>query len=62
MDLVQPTLSGRRNLNTSDGSGVRGSAHCPNYERHPDAASHLQAVNTDGWHSHDAHNILANPY
>lgn len=63
MDAVQPGLSVKDNINTSDRSGVRAALRLS-----PTARFSLtprvvyQAVNADGWNRHDQYNILANPY
>ena len=63
MDAVQPNLSVKKNLNTSDRSGVRAAVRVA-----PTARFSLtprivyQAVDADGWNRHDKYNVLANPY
>jgi iron complex outermembrane receptor protein len=63
MDAVQPGLSLKDNINSSDRSGVRAALRLS-----PTARFSLtprvvyQAVNADGWNRHDQYNILANPY
>ena len=63
MDAVQPNLSVKENLNTSDRTGVRAAvrmAPTPQFSFTPRVV--YQAVNADGWNRHDSYNILANPF
>jgi iron complex outermembrane receptor protein len=63
MDAVQPNLSVKQNLNTSDRSGVRAAVRIAPTARFSITPRIVyQAVNADGWNRHDAYNILANPY
>src|SRR4029079_19457848 len=63
MDAVQPNLSVRQNLNTSDRTGVRAAVRMAPTARLSITPRILyQAVNTDGWNRHDSYNILANPF
>ena len=63
MDAVQPGLSVKENLNTSDRTGGRAAITIT-----PSARLTLtprfvyQEVTADGWNRHDSYNILANPY
>ena len=63
MDAVQPNLSVKENLNTSDRSGVRAAVRMAPTARLSITPRILyQAVNADGWNRHDSYNILANPF
>ncbi len=63
MDAVQPNLSIKLKLNTSDRSGVRAAVRLAPTARFSITPRVIyQAVNADGWNRHDAYNILANPY
>ena len=63
MDAVQPGLSVKENINTSDRSGVRAALRVSPTGRFSITPRVLyQAVNSDGWNRHDEYNILANPF
>ena len=63
MDAVQPGLSVKENINTSDRAGVRAALRVSPTGRFSFTPRVVyQAVNADGWNRHDAYNILANPY
>jgi iron complex outermembrane receptor protein len=63
MDAVQPNLSVKENLNTSDRSGVRAAVRMAPTARFSITPRIVyQAVNADGWNRHDSYNILANPF
>ena len=63
MDAVQPGLSVKENINTSDRSGVRAALRvAPSGRFSITPRIVYQAVNADGWNRHDEYNILANPY
>ena len=63
MDAIQPNLSVKQNLNTSDRSGVRAALRVSPTGRFSFTPRVVyQAVNADGWNRHDTYNILANPF
>ena len=63
MDAVQPGLTVRENLNTSDRSGMRAAVLLtPTARLSVTPRLVYQAVNANGWNRHDTYNILANPY
>ena len=63
MDAVQPGLSVKRDLNTSDRAGVRVALRlAPTARLSLTPRFVYQAANADGWNRHDEYNILANPY
>lgn len=63
MDAVQPGLSVKENINTSDRSGVRAALRMSPTARFSLTPRIIyQAVNADGWNRHDEYNILANPF
>jgi len=63
MDAVQPGLSVKENINTSDRSGVRAALRVSPTGRFSFTPRVVyQAVNADGWNRHDSYNILANPF
>jgi iron complex outermembrane receptor protein len=63
MDAVQPGLSVKHNLNTSERSGVRAAVLVSPTARFSITPRIVfQATDADGWNRHDEYNILANPY
>jgi iron complex outermembrane receptor protein len=63
MDAVQPGLSVKENINTSDRYGVRAALKMSPTARFSFTPRVVyQAVNADGWNRHDSYNILANPF
>jgi iron complex outermembrane receptor protein len=62
-DAVQPDLSVKKNVNTGDRSGFRGSLEFAVNDRLTITPRVVyQRVETDGWNREDAYNILANPF
>jgi iron complex outermembrane receptor protein len=63
MDAVQPGLSVKENINTSDRSGVRAALRVSPTARFTFTPRIVyQEANADGWNRHDEYNILANPF
>lgn len=63
MDAVQPDLSVKENINSSDRGGVRAALRfLPNSRFSLTPRIVYQNVNADGWNRHDEYNLLANPY
>jgi iron complex outermembrane receptor protein len=63
MDAVQPDLSVRQNINSSDRGGGRASLRfSPTSRLSFTPRIVYQTVNADGWNRHDEYNLLANPY